>query len=100
MASRRRLTNAQKTALRQIVAAGGALDAKYWSSFTGRWEKPRASPPYAKKYWRVDTSFLPTETYPERVHEAFAANPSARAVIAIYDWNEASRALGEVSEDE
>ena len=97
--TRKRLTATQRTALREIMDLGGAVDAKHWSTYRGRWEQPRAIPPFARKYWRFDSSFLPTEVYPEIVYQAFASNPTARAVVAIANWSEAEHALEE-SQDE
>jgi len=93
------LTVSQRTALKELLAAGGAIDAKHWSTYQGKWEQPRAIPPYARKYWKFDSAFLPTEVYPEIVHQAFAANPTARAIVAISDWSQAEHALEE-SQDE
>tara|TARA_R110002012_G_scaffold265526_1_gene448913 strand:- start:484 stop:783 length:300 start_codon:yes stop_codon:yes gene_type:complete len=90
----RKLRPTEVEQLEELLALGGAVDARLWQSGHAKWKFKRRTPLFAQVYLRSRLEFLPSgEAVPDHVLAVFSEDPTTKAVIGISNLSGARDAL-------
>ena len=90
----RKLRPTEVEQLEELLALGGAVDARLWQSGHAKWKFKRRTPLFAQVYLKHSLNFLPEgEAVPDHVLAVFSEDPTAKAVIGISNLAGARDAL-------
>jgi hypothetical protein len=90
----RKLRPTEVEQLEELLALGGAVDARLWQSGHAKWKFKRRTPLFAQVYLRSRLEFLPSgEAVPDHVLAVFSEDPTTKAVIGIRGCGGISPAL-------